>query len=103
MSWSGSIDIGVTTCDPDTMELPAWALRTGLWLMTNSGIVHDSDPVTDPSYGARCSSWEEGNTLGVMRTSNVRGKLLFLLLFVVHLLEGTGRSCKMTVIFISRQ
>lgn len=66
----------MTTCDPETMELPAWAtnLRADSWLMTSSGIVHDLDPITDPSYGARCSSLEEGNTLGVMRTSNVSTK-----------------------------
>lgn len=73
-SSSGSIEIGITTSDPESMELPPWAinLRRDSWMMTSSGVVHDLDPVTDPSYGARLASLEEGNTLGVMRSSNVR-------------------------------
>ncbi|XP_043280017.1 neuralized-like protein 4 isoform X2 [Venturia canescens] len=54
------------------MELPPWAinLRPDSWMMTGSGVVHDLDPVTDPCYGAHSTLLEEGNTLGVMRTSN---------------------------------
>jgi neuralized-like protein 4 len=33
-SWSGSVEIGVTTCDPDSLEFPSSAtdLRDGSWV-----------------------------------------------------------------------
>lgn len=33
-SWSGSVEIGVTTCDPDLLEFPSSAtdLRDGSWV-----------------------------------------------------------------------
>lgn len=77
ISWSGSIEIGVTICDPETLELPACAvnLNDGSWIMTSSrNIVHDAEPIVDV-YGTDLSSLEEGNTLGVMRTSNVRSNI----------------------------
>ena len=73
MSWSGSIEIGITSSDPEAIELPACAtnLRHGSWIMTNSGILHDGEPIVE-LYGVDLDTLEEGNTLGVMRTSNVR-------------------------------
>jgi len=72
ISWSGSIEIGVTECDPETLEIPSCAinLRHGSWIMTGSGIVHDGDRIVE-IYGTDLNDLEEGNTLGVMRTSNV--------------------------------
>lgn len=72
ISWSGSIEIGVTECDPDTLEIPSCAtnLRHGSWIMTTSGISHDGDRIME-IYGMGLTDLEEGNTLGVMRTSNV--------------------------------
>ncbi|XP_011877587.1 PREDICTED: neuralized-like protein 4 isoform X2 [Vollenhovia emeryi] len=71
ISWSGSIEIGVTECDPETLEIPSCAinLRHGSWIMTGSGIVHDGDRIVE-IYGMDLTDLEEGNTLGVMRTSN---------------------------------
>lgn len=71
-SWSGSIEIGVTECDPEVIELPARAtnLCQGTWIMTNSGIVHDGVRTVE-TYGMNLNTLEEGSTLGVMRTSNV--------------------------------
>ncbi|XP_012271059.1 neuralized-like protein 4 isoform X2 [Orussus abietinus] len=71
ISWSGSIEIGATSCDPETTELPACAtnLRHGTWIMTSSGIVYDGEPVVE-LYGTDPDTLEEGHTLGVMRTSN---------------------------------
>ncbi|XP_043671711.1 neuralized-like protein 4 [Vespula pensylvanica] len=71
ISWSGSIEIGVTECDPETVELPACAtnLRHGSWIMTSSGIVHDGERIVE-LYGTDLSSLDVGSTLGVMRTSN---------------------------------
>nr|XP_033337395.1 neuralized-like protein 4 [Megalopta genalis] len=70
-SWIGSIEIGVTECDPEVIELPACAtsLFQGTWIMTNSGIVHDGTRMVE-MYGMDLSTLEEGNTLGVLRTSN---------------------------------
>nr|XP_012135898.1 PREDICTED: uncharacterized protein LOC100874771 isoform X5 [Megachile rotundata] len=70
-SWSGSIEIGVTECDPEIIELPARAtnLCQGTWIMTNSGIVHDGARTVE-TYGMNLNALEEGSTLGVMRTSN---------------------------------
>ncbi|XP_015586465.1 neuralized-like protein 4 [Cephus cinctus] len=71
ISWSGSIEIGVTSCDPESMELPACAtkLRHGSWIMSGLGIVHDGQPILE-IYGTDLDTLEEGDTLGVMRSSN---------------------------------
>ncbi|XP_011150194.1 neuralized-like protein 4 isoform X2 [Harpegnathos saltator] len=71
ISWSGSIEIGVVECDPETIELPSCAmnLRHGSWIMTGSGIFCDGDRILE-MYGMDLNDLEEGNTLGVMRTSN---------------------------------
>lgn len=77
ISWSGSIEIGVIEYDPGTIELPSCAmnLRHGSWLMTGSGIFHDGERIVE-MYGMDLNDLEEGNTLGVMRTSNVINNLL---------------------------
>ncbi|KYN19197.1 Neuralized-like protein 4 [Trachymyrmex cornetzi] len=71
ISWCGSIDIGVTECDPETLVIPPCAtnLSQGSWIMTCSGIIHNGDRIVE-TYGADLTDLEEGNTLGVMRTSN---------------------------------
>ncbi|CAK9826969.1 Neuralized-like protein 4 [Anthophora retusa] len=71
ISWSGSIEIGVTVCDPEVIELPACAtnLCQGTWIMTNSGIVHDGIRSAE-MYGMDLNELEQGSTLGVLRTSN---------------------------------
>ncbi|KAK1117500.1 hypothetical protein K0M31_016533 [Melipona bicolor] len=70
-SWSGSIEIGVTECDPEIIELPACAtnLRQGTWIMFDSGIMHDGIRTVE-MYGMDLNELQEGSTLGVMRTSN---------------------------------
>lgn len=77
ISWSGSIEIGVTECDPETLEIPSCAinLRHGSWIMTGSGIVHDGERIVEV-YGKDLNDLEEGDTLGVMRTPNVIHNLL---------------------------
>ncbi|XP_014472796.1 PREDICTED: neuralized-like protein 4 isoform X2 [Dinoponera quadriceps] len=71
ISWSGSIEIGVVEYDPESIELPSCAmnLRHGSWIMTGSGIFRDGDRIVE-MYGMDLNDLEEGNTLGVMRTSN---------------------------------
>lgn len=72
MIWSGSIEIGVTACDPENTNLPASAtsLRHGSWIMSGSSIVHDGVSILE-MYGQDLNSLEEGSTLGVCRTSKV--------------------------------
>lgn len=72
ISWSGSIEIGVTECNPETIGLPACAINLcqGTWIMTSCGIYHDGVRAIE-MYGTDLNELEEGSTLGVMRTSNV--------------------------------
>lgn len=71
-AWCGSIEIGITESDPETLEIPSCAikLRHGSWIMTGSGIVHNGDRIVE-MYGTDLKDLKEGNTLGVMRTYNV--------------------------------
>ncbi|KAG7212691.1 hypothetical protein KM043_012968 [Ampulex compressa] len=70
-SWSGTIEIGVTECDPQTIEFPATAthLRQGTWMLSSASIVHDGVRIVE-MYGMNLNGLNEGGTLGVMRTSN---------------------------------
>lgn len=72
MAWSGNIEIGITSADPENIELPACAtnLCRGTWIMTNCGVIHDGELVVE-LYGTNLDTLEEGSTLGVMRTANV--------------------------------
>ncbi|XP_068632829.1 neuralized-like protein 4 [Battus philenor] len=74
--WNGSIEIGVTTLDPEFTELPATAtkLRNSAWIMSGSSIVRDGITFMN-SYGPELDSLREGDCVGVMRTS--RAELMF--------------------------
>ncbi|XP_034839202.1 neuralized-like protein 4 isoform X1 [Maniola hyperantus] len=74
--WNGSLEIGVTTLDPEYMELPATAtkLRNTAWIMSGSSIVKDGVTLIN-SYGPELDTLREGDTLGVMRTC--KGELMF--------------------------
>ncbi|CAG2230566.1 Neuralized-like protein 4 [Mytilus edulis] len=52
-SWSGSIEIGVTTCDPNNLNFPisATGFREGTWVMSGSSILKDGHSITE-EYGA---------------------------------------------------
>jgi len=56
-SWSGSIEIGVTTCDPSNLNFPisATGFREGTWVMSGSSILKDGHSVTE-EYGAGMKS-----------------------------------------------
>ncbi|KYN07792.1 Neuralized-like protein 4 [Cyphomyrmex costatus] len=71
ISWCGSIEIGVTECDPEILMIPSCAtyLCHGSWIMTCSGIIHNGERIVE-TYGTDLNHLEEGSTLGVMRTSN---------------------------------
>ena len=70
MIWNGSIEIGVTACDPENTKLPASAtnLIHGSWIMTGSCLVQDGEPILE-LYGTDLSNLEEGHNLGVYITS----------------------------------
>lgn len=74
--WNGSLEIGVTTLDPDYMELPATAtkLRNTAWIMSGSSIVKDGVTLIN-SYGPELDTLRERDCLGVMRSS--KGELMF--------------------------
>ncbi|XP_066581043.1 neuralized-like protein 4 [Prorops nasuta] len=79
-SWIGSIEIGVTTCDPETIDLDCRKpgnICHGSWFMNSSGIVHNGELILE-SYGRDgISTVGEDSFLGVMRTSNAQ--LIFLI------------------------
>ncbi|XP_033763671.1 neuralized-like protein 4 [Pecten maximus] len=70
-SWSGSIEIGVTTCDPNNLNFPisATGFREGTWVMSGSSILKDGHSVIE-EYGADLDQLSEGDKVGVMRTSH---------------------------------
>ena len=79
-SWSGSIEVGVTACDPDSLEAAApfpssaTELRHGTWIMSGNSILRDGRSVNE-NYGTDLDKLEEGDRVGVLRTS--QGDLLF--------------------------
>nr|CAD7587837.1 unnamed protein product [Timema genevievae] len=69
-SWSGSIEIGVTACDPETMDFPSSAteLRNGSWIMSGNSILKDGRSMLEV-YGMDLDKLNEGDRIGVMKTS----------------------------------
>lgn len=70
--WSGSIEIGVTTINPETVELPACAtkLRSGTWVMSGISVLKDGNSLVE-YYGTDLDKLKEGDRIGVMKTSQV--------------------------------
>ena len=78
-SWSGSIEVGVTACDPDGLELPlpssATELRRGSWIMSGNSILKDGRSIHE-NYGAvDLDKLDEADRVGVVRTAH--GDLVF--------------------------
>ncbi|KAJ8320441.1 hypothetical protein KUTeg_002028 [Tegillarca granosa] len=69
-SWSGSIEIGVTTCEPSSLNFPvsATGFREGTWVMSGSSILKDGHSVIE-EYGQDLDQLSENDKVGVMRTS----------------------------------
>ncbi|XP_050683839.1 neuralized-like protein 4 isoform X3 [Leptidea sinapis] len=74
--WNGSLEIGVTTLDPEYIELPATVtkLRNTAWVLSGSSVLKDGTTLIN-SYGPELDTLREGDCLGVMRTS--KAELLF--------------------------
>ncbi|XP_060111332.1 neuralized-like protein 4 isoform X3 [Heteronotia binoei] len=66
--WSGSIEIGVTTHNPNNLEYPATMtnLRSGTWMMTGNGVMHNGTTILD-EYGHNLDRLKASDTVGVVR------------------------------------
>ncbi|XP_053680569.1 neuralized-like protein 4 [Anopheles nili] len=75
-AWSGSIEIGVTTVNPESTELPpcAMKLRNTTWVMSGISVLNDGLLLVE-SYGLDLEKLGEGDRVGVQRTA--RGELVF--------------------------
>jgi neuralized-like protein 4 len=75
-SWSGSIEIGVTAQNPETVELPACAskLKNGTWIMSGISILKDGNSLME-YYGNDLDKLSEGDRVAVMRSH--KGELIF--------------------------
>lgn len=70
-SWSGSIEIGVTSVNPATLEaLPACATKLfyDTWVMSGNSILRDGNLLHE-SYGIDLDKMNVADRIGVMRTS----------------------------------
>ena len=78
-AWSGSIEVGVTACDPDSLQSPlpssATELRRGSWIMSGNSILRDGRSIHE-NYGAvDLDKLDENDRVGVIRTAP--GDLVF--------------------------
>uniref|UniRef100_A0A182N2Z3 NHR domain-containing protein n=1 Tax=Anopheles dirus TaxID=7168 RepID=A0A182N2Z3_9DIPT len=75
-AWSGSIEIGVTTVNPESTELPPCAMKlcNTTWVMSGISVLNDGLLVIE-SYGQDLEKLGEGDRVGVQRTA--RGELVF--------------------------
>lgn len=75
-TWSGSFAIGVTTCDPRTVEIPSSAagLKNGSWIMSGASVLRDGSALLD-EYGRDLDELNEGDVVGVQR--QIDGTLYF--------------------------
>ncbi|KAK9728651.1 Neuralized [Popillia japonica] len=75
-SWSGSLVIGVTECDPMHLEFPACAskLQNGSWIMAGNCILKDGILLVE-RYGIDLDKLSQDDRVGLMRTSE--GDLMF--------------------------
>lgn len=50
--WAGSIEIGVTTHQPNDLDFPSTMtnIRSGTWMMTGNGVMHNGATVIE-DYG----------------------------------------------------
>ena len=89
-SWSGSIEVGVTCCDPNAIETPfpssATELREGTWIMSGNSVLKDGRSINE-NYGTDLDKLEEGDRVGVLRTG--QGDLIF---FVNGVSQGVAAS-----------
>uniref|UniRef100_A0ABL0EJW3 NHR domain-containing protein n=1 Tax=Rhodnius prolixus TaxID=13249 RepID=A0ABL0EJW3_RHOPR len=75
-SWIGSLEIGITSCDPQTLTFPSSAtdLRNGTWVLSGKSVLKDGRTLLEV-YPLNLDRIIEGEVIGVMRTSG--GELEF--------------------------
>ncbi|XP_005104477.1 neuralized-like protein 4 [Aplysia californica] len=68
-SWSGSIEIGVTVCEPSNLNFPfsATGFRDGTWVMSGMSILCEGHSLVE-DYGCDLDQLTEGDRVGVMRS-----------------------------------
>uniref|UniRef100_UPI00398EBDCF neuralized-like protein 4 n=1 Tax=Pristiophorus japonicus TaxID=55135 RepID=UPI00398EBDCF len=69
-SWSGSIEIGVTALDPNTLDFPSSAtgLKGGSWIISGCSVLRDGRSVLE-EYGQDLDQLSEGDRVGIQRTA----------------------------------
>ncbi|XP_067828154.1 neuralized-like protein 4 isoform X2 [Heptranchias perlo] len=69
-SWSGSIEIGVTALDPNTLDFPSSAtgLKGGSWIISGCSVLRDGRSVLE-EYGQDLDQLSEGDKVGIQRTA----------------------------------
>ncbi|XP_033095414.1 neuralized-like protein 4 [Anneissia japonica] len=70
-SWSGSIEIGITSCDISNMVLPSSAaeLHEGCWILHGCSMLRNGASIRD-DYGCDLELCDEGDVIGVQRRGN---------------------------------
>nr|XP_014345078.1 PREDICTED: neuralized-like protein 4 [Latimeria chalumnae] len=70
-SWSGSIEIGVTTLDPSALNFPSSAtgLKGGSWIISGCSVLRNGRSVLE-EYGQDLDQLGEGDHVGVQRSAN---------------------------------
>lgn len=70
-SWSGSMAIGVTTANPNSIDIPSSAsgLKNGYWIMSGVSVIKDGVTILD-NYGRDLDELTEGDVVGVCRREN---------------------------------
>ncbi|XP_024082725.1 neuralized-like protein 4 isoform X2 [Cimex lectularius] len=88
-SWIGSIEIGVTACDPSSLCFPASAtdLRNGSWILSGKAILKDGCTL-DGAYPLNLNKVVEGDRIGVIRTRN--GELEYYMNGLTYGVAATG-------------
>ncbi|XP_022100637.1 neuralized-like protein 4 isoform X3 [Acanthaster planci] len=70
-TWSGSIEVGVTSLDPGNLEFPtsATGLCEGAWILSGSTVLHDGEAILD-EYACDLDSCNVGDRIGIQRTNS---------------------------------
>lgn len=65
-SWSGSIEIGVTSLDPAGLDFPSSAtgLKGGSWIVSGCSVLRDGRSVLE-EYGRDLDQLSEGDRVGI--------------------------------------
>ena len=66
--WAGSIEIGVTTHAPNSLDFPSTMtnIRSGTWMMTGNGVMHNGTTVID-DYGVNLDKLRVGDRVAVVK------------------------------------